>query len=302
MGYPALIAKCSRRPGLNLFTAFETSFTGGAGSTYRLTVGAGSGSFSRSATSVESLIVHRIGSGGVGATGLNPDATWTGFYTADWLVMKTRGTASCQTSMTAVTTANANATGVVTGFCAGTYAWAVRRSPAAARLSSRRATCSAECDDVDAGVVTVVQNGAAPIRSISRPPHLPMARRAPPNSQTLSITGGTPAYACTVAAGSLPSGLSISVATITGTPSGTGMSSFTVPCTDSAMAAPGTPSLDHHDQRCRWAKLLRLEGSVRLGGSRGLGSAVMILPVCLVDQSCVLSLAPVPVAQTFAAA
>ncbi|HWQ56097.1 MAG TPA: putative Ig domain-containing protein [Bryobacteraceae bacterium] len=47
-------------------------------------------------------------------------------------------------------------------------------------------------------------------------------------SQTLTATGGTPPYTWTVTAGSLPAGLSLSGATIAGTPTAVGTSTFTV--------------------------------------------------------------------------
>jgi hypothetical protein len=55
-----------------------------------------------------------------------------------------------------------------------------------------------------------------------------------PYSATLSASGGTPPYTWTTTSGALPSGLSLSSSgAITGTPSNTGSSSFTVQVTDS---------------------------------------------------------------------
>jgi len=95
------------------------------------------------------------------------------------------------------------------------------------------------CENVSAGAITVVQTGAPadPIIISSTTP-LPDGTQSSAYSQALTVIGGTPAYACSIASGSLPAGLSISVATISGTPSGTGTSSFTVSCTDSLGATP----------------------------------------------------------------
>jgi hypothetical protein len=62
-------------------------------------------------------------------------------------------------------------------------------------------------------------------------------------SQTLQAIGGTPPYTWSISAGSLPTGLSLSnpsAGTISGTPTATGTSSFTVKVTDSATPTAGT--------------------------------------------------------------
>ncbi|HEY1341603.1 MAG TPA: putative Ig domain-containing protein, partial [Bryobacteraceae bacterium] len=60
-------------------------------------------------------------------------------------------------------------------------------------------------------------------------------------SQPLSATGGTPPYTWTVASGTLPAGITLSGATISGMPSTAGTASFTVRVTDSANASAQKP-------------------------------------------------------------
>ena len=55
---------------------------------------------------------------------------------------------------------------------------------------------------------------------------LPTAMVGAPYSQTLSASGGTAPYSWSIASGSLPPGLTLSGATITGTPSAPGSSNF----------------------------------------------------------------------------
>jgi hypothetical protein len=61
-------------------------------------------------------------------------------------------------------------------------------------------------------------------------------------SQTVQAIGGTLPYTWSISAGSLPAGLGLNAATgaITGTPSATGTSNFTVKVTDSTTPTPGT--------------------------------------------------------------
>jgi uncharacterized protein YhjY with autotransporter beta-barrel domain len=67
------------------------------------------------------------------------------------------------------------------------------------------------------------------------PASLPSATRSVPYSQTVSAVGGTGPYTFAVSAGALPAGLSLNGATgaITGTPTGSGPSTFTIRATDS---------------------------------------------------------------------
>ena len=66
------------------------------------------------------------------------------------------------------------------------------------------------------------------------PPTLPNGTQSVPYSQTVTASGGTGPYTFSVTAGSLPTGLSLdSAGNLTGTPSGSGSSTFTVRAIDS---------------------------------------------------------------------
>ena len=67
------------------------------------------------------------------------------------------------------------------------------------------------------------------------PTTLPNGTRNVPYSQTVTASGGTGPYTYAVTSGALPAGLSLNASTgaITGTPTGTGASAFTITATDS---------------------------------------------------------------------
>ncbi|HET9942457.1 MAG TPA: Ig domain-containing protein, partial [Terriglobia bacterium] len=64
---------------------------------------------------------------------------------------------------------------------------------------------------------------------------LPNATQGANYSQTLTASGGTTPYAWSIVSGSLPAGLTRSGATISGNPTSTGNSTFTVRVTDSSV-------------------------------------------------------------------
>jgi hypothetical protein len=72
--------------------------------------------------------------------------------------------------------------------------------------------------------------------TIATAPVLPGGAAGTAYSQTLSAVGGTAPYTWTITAGSLPAGLSLNAATgaISGTPTGSGTSNFTVQVTDNS--------------------------------------------------------------------
>jgi hypothetical protein len=96
-----------------------------------------------------------------------------------------------------------------------------------------------------------------------------------PYTQTFSATGGFPAYTFSLAAGSLPPGLTLAGGVLSGTPTTVGTFNFTIQVTDSAsnsatqafqvtISAPsaiGTPTLG------TWGMLL-LSGSLLLFGAK----------------------------------
>jgi uncharacterized protein YhjY with autotransporter beta-barrel domain len=67
------------------------------------------------------------------------------------------------------------------------------------------------------------------------PPALPNGTQATPYSQTVTASGGTGPYTYSISSGALPSGLSLNPSTgaITGTPTGSGVSNFTIQALDS---------------------------------------------------------------------
>jgi hypothetical protein len=78
--------------------------------------------------------------------------------------------------------------------------------------------------------------GASPV--ITSTAMLPNAFADIAYAQTLTATGGTPPYAWTLSAGSLPAGLSLDAAgALTGTPLTTGTAGFTVQVADAVSAA-----------------------------------------------------------------
>lgn len=86
---------------------------------------------------------------------------------------------------------------------------------------------------------TIPKHSAALAKTPATPPvitttSLPDATQGVAYSQTLSATGGRPPYSWSLTAGSLPTGLSLNSSTgvISGTPTATGTSSFTVKVTD----------------------------------------------------------------------
>ncbi|HEY1214071.1 MAG TPA: putative Ig domain-containing protein [Bryobacteraceae bacterium] len=78
--------------------------------------------------------------------------------------------------------------------------------------------------------ISVVVQGAATQLTITSPSSATVGQAY---NGTIGITGGTSPYACSVVSGTLPSGLSISNCTITGTPSVAGSTSLVVKATDS---------------------------------------------------------------------
>ena len=78
--------------------------------------------------------------------------------------------------------------------------------------------------------------GVVPINFFITTSSLPVATQGTAYSVTLSASGGTQPYAWSLSSGTLPAGLGLAAATgvISGTPGGTGLSSFTVQVTDSA--------------------------------------------------------------------
>jgi len=94
-------------------------------------------------------------------------------------------------------------------------------------------------DQVSATAVsscTVTISAAVPALTISTA-SLPAGVSGVTYAQTLSANGGTPPYTWSISVGSLPSGLSLSAAQISGTPSAAGTANFTVKVVDANSAS-----------------------------------------------------------------
>src|SRR5581483_5379321 len=87
--------------------------------------------------------------------------------------------------------------------------------------------------------ITVVVQGAATQLTITSPSSATVGQAY---NGAIGITGGTSPYACSIISGTLPSGLSISNCTITGTPSAAGRTSLVVKATDSNHPADSATS------------------------------------------------------------
>jgi 6-phosphogluconolactonase (cycloisomerase 2 family) len=84
------------------------------------------------------------------------------------------------------------------------------------------------------GFALTINGGAPPPLSITTASPLPNGTVGTAYSQTLAATGGTPPYAWTVVSGTPPAGLTLSTGgVLSGTPTGSGTSNFTVQAADS---------------------------------------------------------------------
>ena len=95
-----------------------------------------------------------------------------------------------------------------------------------------KATDSANPSNTGTGGVTVTVNGGTATLTIGNPP---TATVSTAYTGTIPVAGGTGPYSCTIASGSLPTGLTLGAGcVITGTPTATGSSTVQVTATDSA--------------------------------------------------------------------
>jgi len=244
----SVVTKFFAPTGSNMFlqvNAADGSYSGGLNHTYRVTRCGGTSSCG-SVTALETFTAHQVSSGAVttsSLTELNPSADWSGAQYTDLTYLHARG-GSTFTSVPSFTT-SATTDIIAAGLTPATYE--VRLGGVAVSGCTAIVVITGDntiyCPDVGAGAITIVQNGAGPDPIIITTTTLPDGTQAVPYSQALTLTGGTPAYNCSIISGSLPVGLSISVATISGTPSSFGLSSFTVSCTDSLGATPDTAAL-----------------------------------------------------------
>jgi hypothetical protein len=93
-----------------------------------------------------------------------------------------------------------------------------------------KATDSSNPQETTTGPVSLTINPAGSLTITSPPPGTVNV----PYTGTIGVTGGTAPYTCTITAGTLPAGLTISNCTITGTPTTAGTTTLTVKATDSS--------------------------------------------------------------------
>jgi hypothetical protein len=93
-----------------------------------------------------------------------------------------------------------------------------------------KATDSSNPQETTTGPVSLTINPAAATLTLTSPP---AGTVGTPYSGTIGVSGGTAPYSCTVTAGTLPAGLTISNCTISGTPTTAGTTTVTVKGTDS---------------------------------------------------------------------
>lgn len=94
-----------------------------------------------------------------------------------------------------------------------------------------KATDSSSPVATTTGPVSLTVAAAAPTLTLTSPPD---ATVGTPYTGTIGVTGGTGPYVCTITAGTLPAGLTISNCAISGTPISAGTSNLTVKATDSS--------------------------------------------------------------------
>ncbi len=94
-----------------------------------------------------------------------------------------------------------------------------------------KATDSSSPVATTTGPVSLTVSAAGPTLTLTSPPD---ATVGTPYTGTIGVTGGTGPYACTITAGTLPAGLTISGCAISGTPTTAGTANLTVKATDSS--------------------------------------------------------------------
>jgi len=174
------------------YTSTYSSPLGGPATTFRVRACPGSGSCSSSATSLENLTIHRIGTSAaaVSPTALNPNSSWTGATMAGATVMFLRGT-TLATSVPAVTTAGTTRY-TASGLAAGTYDVRLGGTVVCNDVAVVTGDNTLTCASIGAGAIDVVQDGAPPSPpTISSTSPLPGGTAGTPYTFTFtaSVTG-----------------------------------------------------------------------------------------------------------------
>lgn len=169
------------------------------------------------------------------ATNISTTPTITGTST-------TAGTIALAVRAGTATTGTTVASGTAT--TDGTSPWSGTVSPALANNTQYTVTATQTTPGGTSTVSKTFTTVAATAPVSVTTTTLPNATQNSPYSTQLAATGGTPPYTWAVTAGSLPTGLTLSTdGVLSGTPTGTGASTFSVVATDSANSPSPAQSL-----------------------------------------------------------
>lgn len=198
----------------------------------RVSIYAG-GSVGGTATSLESIVVHKLATQPdttLTAAPLNPDANWTGVQTTDKVVLFARGGTTYSTLTGLTTTHSGTAQYLIAGLTSGyydVYNGATKIVSGAAVVDGDN---SLEFENVS-GSYTINPLGSVTITTV---PPLQTGQVGTAYTQSLTEAGGTPPFTWSIASGSLPAGLSLNSSTgaISGTPGAASTSNFTIHVAD----------------------------------------------------------------------
>jgi uncharacterized repeat protein (TIGR03803 family) len=157
-----------------------------------------------------------------------------GTVTLNWSVLNAFSQ-TMQVCFASVTPAVSSA-GAWSGVQTGTYSSTTQLYTGSATLTPTLPgvyTYALTCGGVESGFATVTVGDAATLEFLTTT--LPPVVAGQSYSQTLKVSGGVKPYTFSVTAGSMPAGLTLNVSTgvISGQPTGSGMSAFTVTVADS---------------------------------------------------------------------
>src|SRR5450755_2233316 len=204
--------------GLSLAAAGTIAGTPSASGTFSFTVGVAD---SASATATKRLSIAVAGGLTVTTAGTLPNAFINASYSQN--LAAAGGTPPYTWALTS---------GALPAGLTLTAAGLVSGTPTAAGTCNFPATVTDSASGTASQQFTLVVGGGLSISTTS----LPGGQSGTPYSQTLTATGGTPPYTFTVSAGSLPPGITLNGANLSGTPTKTGSYTFTIQVSDSIAA------------------------------------------------------------------
>jgi hypothetical protein len=204
--------------GLSLTAAGTIAGTPSASGTFSFTVGVAD---SASATATKRLSIAVAGGLTVTTAGTLPNAFINASYSQN--LAAAGGTPPYTWALTS---------GALPAGLTLTAAGLVSGTPTAAGTFNFTATVTDSASGTASQQFTLVVGGGLTISTTS----LPGGQSGTPYSQTLTATGGTPPYTFTVSAGSLPPGITLNGANLSGTPTKTGSYTFTIQVSDSIPA------------------------------------------------------------------